>query len=145
MTTNSQAASIADDNEFHDALMKWLIDGDYHIEDGALICKGWDGLIACLDSKLAQARAEALREAAKICDDIGQDYRDQYKGRGQYEPNNPHRADPYADGAADGAWNCEGAITALLQPQGQAEISDWREKASAEFDSKEPLKNTESQ
>lgn len=67
-TTNSQAASIAHDNEFHDALMKWLIDGDYHIEDGALICKGWDGLISCLDAKLAQAyqqgRIDALRMLA---------------------------------------------------------------------------------
>lgn len=56
-TTNtpSQVASIADDNEFHDALMKWLIDGDYSIDDGVLICKGWDALIAHIDAKLAQA------------------------------------------------------------------------------------------
>lgn len=62
---------------------------------------------------VVDARDAALEQAAAICDGISQDHRDQYKGRGKYEPTNPRRADPHADGCSDGANECSDAIRAL--------------------------------
>lgn len=61
-----------------------------------------------------EGREEGLSQAMQLCDAIGQDHRDAYKGRGKYAPNNPRRADTHADGCSDGAWECEGAIRELL-------------------------------
>lgn len=61
--------------------------------------------------KFAQlVAAHEREEAAKICEAIAQDHRDQYKGRGQYPADNPRRADPHADGCFDGAGECADAI-----------------------------------
>lgn len=59
-------------------------------------------------------RNQAVDDCAKVCAEIYENHRDQYKGRGKWanQPN-PRRADPHADGAADGASECEDAILAL--------------------------------
>lgn len=57
---------------------------------------------------------QALEAAADVCGAIYQKHRDQYKGRGEFAPDNPRRADPHADGCADGASECEDAIRALI-------------------------------
>lgn len=56
----------------------------------------------------AQARREALSEAAKACDEIEAMYWDAYK-RG----NGPERADPHYQGMSDGAGECAVHIRAL--------------------------------
>ena len=51
-----------------------------------------------------RAAVEAEREACALAaDSIANDYWDMFKGRGKHAPNNPMRADPYADGASHGA------------------------------------------
>lgn len=60
-----------------------------------------------------QVRDAALAECEGICADIYRKHRDQYKGRGGYAPDNPRRADPHCDGCADGAAECEEAISKL--------------------------------
>lgn len=62
----------------------------------------------------AAVRAAALEEAAKLCEQIESERFDAYKGRGQHEPNNPWRADPYVNGESDGAGQCANKIRALI-------------------------------
>ena len=51
-----------------------------------------------------RAAIEAEREACALAaDSIANDYWDVFKGRGKHAPNNPMRADPYADGVSHGA------------------------------------------
>lgn len=55
-----------------------------------------------------------LKQAAAVCKAIQTDFRDQYKGRGKYAPNNPARANPHMDGQSDGALSCVDAIESLI-------------------------------
>jgi vacuolar-type H+-ATPase subunit E/Vma4 len=52
---------------------------------------------------VAQIRAEAYEECARIAEDIGSKHRTDYK-RGE------HRGDTYYDGASDGAYEASEAI-----------------------------------
>lgn len=67
-----------------------------------------------LEAGAVEIRNQTIDECAVVCAEIYQNHRDQYKGRGKWanQPN-PRRADPHADGAADGASECEDAILAL--------------------------------
>ena len=75
----------------------------------------------------AQGRAAGLEEAAKKCDEIHMDYRDQYKGRGKYHPANPRRADIHCDGMSDGACECAEAIRSLSPTPSDAGKDDARD------------------
>lgn len=64
-----------------------------------------------------RAAVESEREACALAaDSIANDYWDMFKGRGKHAPNNPMRADPYADGVSHGAEEC----AALIRHRGDA-------------------------
>jgi len=57
-------------------------------------------------------RAEALEEAAKVCDAIEEDHWNLYKGRKPYTGSEAGRADPHEQGVSMGAEECAAAIRA---------------------------------
>lgn len=158
INTTNQAASI-DTPEFW-ALLREREEGamdDAHAEELE------QAIIDHIDAKLAQARVEGVNAAndfrALVSDSDTAEIKE-WKARAIAAESRlaeirrgVEGLTRYTPGLRWGVTGFEGGLSlvsrnevlALLQPQGQAEISDWREKASAEFDSKEPLKNTESQ
>ena len=58
-------------------------------------------------------RAEALEEAAKVCDAIEEDHWNLYKGRKPYTGSEAGRADPHEQGVSMGAEECAAAIRGL--------------------------------
>ena len=58
-------------------------------------------------------RAEALEEAAKVCDNIENDHWNLYKGRPPYTGSEAGRADPHEQGVSMGAGECAAAIRGM--------------------------------
>ena len=67
----------------------------------------------CREEKRKAIRAEALEEAAKVCDNIENDHWNLYKGRPPYTGAESGRADPHEQGVSMGAGECAAAIRGL--------------------------------
>lgn len=92
---------------------RWIATDDEMVEFGKALL-GASALHAEPAGQRDAIRAAALEEAADVCGAIMSDHWAQYKGHGKWAgQDNPRRADPHADGASDGASECEDAIRAL--------------------------------
>lgn len=65
------------------------------------------------------SRRAALEEAAKVCDDLGFDRWNLYKGRAPYTGREDGRANSYVEGESDGAGKCSVAIRAIAKHRDQ--------------------------
>ncbi|WP_146123937.1 hypothetical protein [Burkholderia multivorans] len=70
-------------------------------------------------------RESIIEECAKVCDEYAADRFALFKGRKPYTGREPGRADPYYDGASDGADRCAQLIRELKT----APTSDQGEKS----------------